>query len=362
MKPLLARIACACTLAGCHAPVAPADAASAPDVAADSGGDVSAPADTTAVAALDVAPDADIAATPTAIPLTDLLHAYARRSCELRVACTPGMQRDETWLETCALQGTMVDGMHANDPLLGRIRLVELGRLQYNPSAAAACLAEANCASNAGTMLFTLAWLGGMHVPRPGATEPAACLDVFTGGTSAVGAACDDDKECASGRCWGCPGVCRATAMPGAPCGRDVPCADSEVCAKDTAGIQRCLPLAPIALGEACTAATCDTWNGTPCVACESGTWCDRVSGTCKQELPDGATCTEANACASGQTCVYANPNLAHCSKPLPDGALCIGYADCSRDQESPPCIFGSTLPRDNYSSHSATIRIPRHA
>ncbi len=322
-------------LAGCHAPVAPADATSATDVAADSGGDVSAPADTTAVAALDVAPDADITATPTAIPLTELLHALGRVRCAMQVACTPGMVRDEVWLETCALSHTDFEQDPDLEPLLNRIRLTELGRLNYDGLAAAQCLAAATCGNADGWRPLVCEWLAGLHITRPGqALLPGQCAKVFSGGQAPVGADCDDDAECAKGRCWGWPAICRLRVAIGAPCGSDAPCEDNAVCRKNDAGQQRCAAVGTLEVGATCDrGADCDVFFPT-CAACDPGTgWCD-AGGHCAALLPAGATCTEFGSCQAGLTCMDEAGGI--CAAPLADGAICKGYDDC--DATKPLC------------------------
>ena len=322
MKPLLARIACACTLAGCHAPVAPADAASAPDVAADSGGDVSAPADTTAVAALDVVPDADIAATPTAIPLNNFIQAYAKRQCELIVTCWPGAVRDATWLATCAGDLGDLRGRALLGPLLNRLRLAELGRLDYDGVAAAECLAAESCAT-AGNLMRN--WLGGMHIPRPGQVAVAGpCGKIFSGGKVALGTACDDDAECATGRCWGCPGICRAPVALGAACGSDAPCPDDGVCEGTPSNGHVCAPVTALPIGATCSDVwACDAFYPS-CATCDAaGGWCS-PAGVCAGPLPAGAACSWPEPCAAGLTCVNGI-----CAAPLPDGATCATSTDC---------------------------------
>ena len=208
--------------------------------------------------------------------------------------------------------------------LLTRIRLTELGRLQFDGLAAATCLADANCATAGPDSELTLQWLGGMRIARAGDPPAGACANVFVGGDDALGAPCDDDAECLTGRCWGCPGICRATAAIGAACGGDAPCADSGVCALQAGGGFRCVPIAPRLVGDACLG-ICDLFTP-PCAACAVGSWCN--AGVCALALPLGATCTiqSDEPCLAGLTCLDVVDPI--CATPLPDGAPC-GLGDC---------------------------------
>ncbi len=160
----------------------------------------------------------------------------------------------------------------------------------------------------------------GLHIRRPiDLPIPGACSSTFSGGTVALGGACDDDAECATGRCSGCPGVCRGAAPTGSECGQDQPCTDTDGCVRQN-GHYACTRLTQLAIGAASPSGrSCDLF-GPGCTSCTaSGSVDDPVTGLCTANLPLGATCVEARECADGLTCRTGG----HCEVPLPPGATC---------------------------------------
>lgn len=128
-----------------------------------------------------------------------------------------------------------------------------------------------------------------------------------------AGASCIDDSQCEVGLT--CRGSCVALAGTGGPCTTDNDCERiGDYCASGT-----CVAFA-LAGGD-CTSAACipgyrcdATMHcvlgpelGEHCSAplyCVDGSYCDSGTGTCIPLLPDNATCSSNEQCAS-RTCVY---------------------------------------------------------
>ena len=286
-----------------------------------------------------IALDADAAADvseATALPLDSLIPTYARRNCELAVKCTLGLHADPSWLQTCALlEANFLFGNLPYYHVLDRIRLVELGRLKYDGVAASRCLAAVSCLTNGGHWAtpwtgepLTLEWLGGIEPESAAAADAGGCSAVFFGGQAEVGQACDDDAECTSGRCWGCPGRCRVPTVADTPCGRNTPCELGMNCLPSRFGGFRCVPRRPIAIGGACLPAAQHQWQHNDGLApCAPGGWCSDATGICEALGDLGALCTSWDQCTPGLACAGSkNPR---CTFPVPVGGICQNTFDC---------------------------------
>ena len=159
---------------------------------------------------------------PACVPMESLLDSWANIECALNAA-TGVWHRFQTG--NCRTEVGWSSLQNVRD----RMRLAELGRIQYDCNAASVCLLTATDLGKARNIIYRLTAYWKTSIPD--VTVDPACLQVFTGKLTA-GADCDDDAECASGlRCWGCPGVCRAPVATGAACGNPTAvCDDTDFC------------------------------------------------------------------------------------------------------------------------------------
>ncbi len=237
-----------------------------------------------------------------------------------------------------------------SEALRERIRLVEPGRLAYDGTAAAECLAAANC-GNVTAITETLSMYRARQVPQ--GVVPEACQRVFVGQLP-LGQPCEDDAECAVGRCWGSPTpTCRQPAAAGGKCGKDLPCAAGTLCAEAPWG--KCDPIAPLPDGASCvvpsedngTSVLCgdtsphwcanflnycnDMWCTVP--DCGAGSYCAPTAdgfGQCVPTLPLGFPCN-VNGCATGGWCpggVCVPLPLSHWGEPC-GAVICDGTQYC---------------------------------
>ena len=216
--------------------------------------------------------------------------------------------------------------MHGKE-LRQRLGLVENGRLEYNGAAAATCLTGLT----ADNEWVILTMLGAFRTSRAGdPLVPADCQQVFRGSIS-MGGACDDDAECQSGRCWGCPtGICTTPGSLGATCGRQRPCEAGSLCF-----LGECVADVGLPKGATCTSPEDqllltqynDLWfSHLSCVAPLRCIGTTSGIGECAIRLPDDASCANDWACQQGHSCVAAK-----CSKPAPHYAdLVCGGTMCS--------------------------------
>ncbi len=187
----------------------------------------------------------------------------------------------------------------ASKLLRQRIALVSRGRLQYDPVAAAACIAGVS-AENWGRVFASLSAFTSARADGP--AMPAECLRVFTGGLSS-GQACDDDAECQEGRCWGCPtAVCTAPVNLGAACGRKAPCADGSLCFDGSCRADVALP----------AGATCLTPDNQNTAVNANDQWFNQIR------------------CASPLRCIGSAIDRGVCVAGLPELSACQHDWDCS--------------------------------
>jgi hypothetical protein len=178
---------------------------------------------------------------------------------------------------------------------------VDAGKMTYNATAGAACLAAINAATCEELRAIDM---------------PSACDNVFTG-LVAAGGACESGEVCVSGSCdttATCPGTCDPGSGPtvanGGACTSDMDCV-SRYC--DFTGSPVCAPIPP----PAAVGATCS--NGPQ--ECVSGAFCD--AGTCATLVPLNGTCTWDWECALPNTCAGGT-----CKARAAIGASCVA-ADC---------------------------------
>lgn len=304
--------------------------------------------------------DADAVTLPAAITLGELLPRLADAAC-----CRPPdcQTRPKAFAELpkAMCEGRALD--FAFDEVRARIGWAARGRLHYDPVAAGTCLASLH-----GADAFEIGgWFGAWRPVPDGATPPAGCSAVFTG-DKPDGAACEDDAECAKGRCWGCPGKCvSAFAGRDGACDLAIPCGPHDVCVQGT-----CRPVGPPAVGAACEfrastfavdRAECDPAQAFcatagphihTCVAlladgqaCDSSsqcssTWCH--GGTCAATsllVPKGLECTQGTAdsdCGSALVCV-------------PDTAIGPGGGRCGDGWFGPVSCGNTTCPDGTFCS-----------
>ncbi len=258
------------------------------------------------------------------VALQDFAHTAARAFCTANNAAElvwyPGISADQ-------LLAICTDAYDAGlDFLRPRLWLASIGRVGYDPQAAGDCLAAVTAES---FLTIEMAVVSNQPGPGGSAASPAACREIFTGSLP-VGSDCDDDAECGTGSCGGCPGVCVWPAGEGAPCNDVHHCSGETIC---LGGV--CVPNVARGIGDACMnltwlndyqfGALCTTgeciggWDGVgvctgPAKAgekcgsqgCETGFGCR--GGVCTTALPWGATCTAgSDDCGNGLFCAPTN-------------------------------------------------------
>ncbi len=308
---------------GCSSPTA-----QSVDVEADALADVD-QADSPTAQSNDAASDAlaDIDHVDKTIALDTLPEAFAVLVCRAQL----GMANSWMAVDEC-LQ--FADN-YSSKAIRDRVALAKAGRVTYDPLAAAACVA-ADDGKNTQEIAYILS---GWKAPQAGAPPvPASCLKVFVG-TQQIGADCDDDAECATGRCWGCPtGICTEGVTLGNECGRNVPCAEG-LCFMGTCQTDVALPL-----GATCVDVVHAT-SWTPSndiwftqITCQSPWVCLDAGnglGKCSVGQPAGAVCGQ-QVCAAGLYCMSG-----HCSTPAAQVVKCGNNAcklDETCDQTSQKC------------------------
>ncbi len=340
MKPLLARILCTAALAGCSqsrvAPVATADTTACPDAVADVPPDI----------APDATPDsadatADATPLPAAITPGELIDRLADAYCAVRVQCSGahGLFLGDDGVAWRGVPcGNRLRTRENTLNLRQRLRLVELHRVAFDGVAAAACIAAMDCSGR-----LPDDYVGGPRIDDPRYPIPEACSRVFVGALPA-GQRCADDVECASGRCWGCPGVCTAPAATGAACGRNVACSKHDVCFAGhcrafTAATQGETCGLPNILDDGSAYAIDDTETFIPCAAA-LGCYGPPVNGyatciplpTLGQPCGAGACFPSDLGCANGLCAPVATggPCGAGCTADPCSGIQCAGDSNCT--------------------------------
>ncbi len=261
---------------------------------------------------------ADVDQADTTIALDALPEAIAVLICRAQLGiANPWLQVDE-----CL---RFADNESTKD-IRDRVALVQAGRVSYDALAAAECLA-----ADDGKNTLQIAYaLSGWKAPRAGAASvPPPCLKVFVG-TQQMGADCDDDAECAAGRCWGCPtGVCTTGVALGQACGRKAPCAEG-LCFMGTCQTDVALPLGATCVDVANAASVTpsnDIWFTQ--ITCQSPWVCLNAAnglGKCAVGLPAGANCGP-QPCAADLYCING-----HCSIPTAPVVTC-GSTACKLDE-----------------------------
>jgi hypothetical protein len=125
------------------------------------------------------------------------------------------------------------------------------------------------------------------------------------------GAACADDRECASGACLG---ACLAVCQVGGAC----PSAD-ERCTLQGLRHVCALPLDDRAAGEACSSS----------LECASGT-CVIAPGDDVAQAACADACSNDIGCGQGEVCVRLTGGGRACLTPLADGAVCQANGACA--------------------------------
>ncbi len=252
-----------------------------------------------------IATDADSAVNlPTPLTTGEFIDRLVGRFCELKASCTG----------QAGFRGSPCTALKDRYPTFlarQRLRLVELGRLQFDGIAAAQCLQAMDCG-----ILAEIVPLGAPHRTNQVQPAPEPCARIFHGALE-MGQGCQDDAECATGACWGCPGTCRAPVARGAKCSVDSVCGVDDTCIDAT-----CEEAAPRGPGQACVT-TYGCTEGYSCLgfpntspnkcvpALKAGDactfFCDQewlacVKGKC-QQAAIGAPCTDGTDCPSGAYC-----------------------------------------------------------
>lgn len=309
---------------------------------------------------------------PAAIAASALLAADAKMYCRWpknRDRCS--LEITDHVPETCYLQR-----MNLSELLRERIRLVELGRLQYDGAAAGSCIAAATC-ENVDAIHQALG--GFVAAVKIRAKVPDVCWKVFSG-TKQAGQPCDDDAECAQGRCWGKSGaVCMTPSKHGEACGANAPCAIGDLCDAGT-----CVTDVPLPVGATCAnpddigaVAYANDFYDTV-LTCDVGLRCrgskTLYAGTCTVTAPDGAKCKAWFNCGMGKDCVggicqpalylpscgtattcseseHCDPSNWSCKPWAKPGSVCDASTDCADGQCQPDStcsatnLCGSTCP-----------------
>lgn len=159
----------------------------------------------------------------------------------------------------------------------------------------------------------------------------------------ADGEACQDDQECLAGNCrqndtCGLPpkigeacttgecypagycsnGVCVKGKQPGEACEGIQECQAPYLCREKTCQAMN-LACRPGKLNEGCAFLR----------VCDESTWCDSGAGfVCKAKKTQGSTCSQAEECGAGLTCVYGAEG-GTCSPRGGEGATCTSGNDC---------------------------------
>jgi hypothetical protein len=164
---------------------------------------------------------------------------------------------------------------------------LDAGRIVFDPSAGAACLAQMEDSSRAST------------------TE--SCNAVYTG-TVQEGGACYRHEDCAGNAycesdTWSCPGTCAPRVPLGEPCGSDAACDPSggEVFCDWSLTPAVCAALVVrenAGLGEAC-----GQQSDGELVLCACSQWCSPAM-VCENPIPLGQPCSSGgDVCESGALC-----------------------------------------------------------
>ncbi len=260
---------------------------------------------------------------------------------------------------------------------------VDAGRLAYDPSAQATCLA-----SIAATTCLQM-----LHY-----VDPGECLVSAFSGRVAQGGHCSESVECADGYCGypegTCPGTCAPRAQLNGACTDNDQCAAGLVCSNF-----QCSAVTVVADGATCDgaalicAATSDCkWGfpskcvplgsaGSPCFAasdCIASLTCNEATTTCTQYAarnePCGSTagcnrytdyCTQGGICgalpALGESCAYSgrctwdywcDTSLAvptcvaypTVGQPCTGTSYCQGQAYCDRSLAVATCVAYPTV------------------
>ncbi len=241
--------------------------------------------------------EGDTVLSPPPIAMADLPTAFVNSLCAPPCTYSGGASPDDS----CA---SLVDG-YLLEGLRQRIRLVELGHLAYDADKAGLCVAASACGDafvrvEAASSFISRLWTQ----PLP----PPECTAIFSG-TLGVGAPCEDDAECAVGRCWGWPhAVCTTPAAHDTSCGTNAPCVDGDLCL-----FALCRTEAPLPLHAKCDTAqnilTSSRWNdfwGSQ-IQCAAGTECVGLTehdGNCQPIQKDGGHCIDWSICLSGSDCI----------------------------------------------------------
>jgi hypothetical protein len=193
-------------------------------------------------------------------PIEELGARYQAASCTHLVACHEAADQ-----ATCLTTNLYGQSFYI-DPQT--IQLVLTGKVRYDGSTVAACLADLAAQS---------CTINGLDKRR----SFAQCIfDVFRGSVAA-GGTCSTDAECVSGSCnTQCgqeDGCCTGTCNPGNPP----------------------TPLTPIAIGASCPQGT---GGFDPCV---DGAFCDPATQICTALHPVGAPCNDAYQCGDGLNCTF---------------------------------------------------------
>ncbi len=198
------------------------------------------------------------------------------------------------------------------------------GRVTYDPTDAAACLA---------------------------AYASLSCSDVLVGpmicnaplsGTAANGASCFSDGDCGgSDYCLGagsgnsaCTGKCTPLLAAGAPCTSPEECVLGYACGGN-AGSTTCIsdihPLANEGASCAPVAATL------PSIQCAPGLRCSHTTKTCETTVLQGGTCTPGEGLC--ETFTYCDTPTSSCKGPAGQGGPCGSQAD-GETMECQPGLF----------------------
>lgn len=240
----------------------------------------------------------------------------------LTEACT--RQRNGFWCETpkrCGLADPMASCEAINKNVTSapdelcwyeEQQALDAGRLQYDPKAAAECVAALE------------------QLPCFSSSAPAACERVFTG-LQPLGSTCFSGAECVSGawcdRSASCPGRCVALADAGVVVPDALGCARGLAAAEQQDGGWRCV--APVPSGAVCRqpreqllGAACQS----PTDACSFPF--DGGVGRCEpfrsQLGARGAACDLSQRCQRGLACRFVpGETLGRCQNLIPLGQSC---------------------------------------
>jgi hypothetical protein len=159
------------------------------------------------------------------------------------------------------------------------IQLVLAGKVRYDGSTVAACLAD---------IAAETCTINGLDKRR----SFAQCIfDVFRGSVAA-GGVCSTNAECISGSC-------------------NNPCNQSSACCTGTCNPGNPpAPLAPVPLGAACPQGT---GGFDPCV---DGAYCDPSTQICTALKPVGTPCADVSQCGDGLNCGFTNGSGACATVP----------------------------------------------